>query len=306
MRNTLRRNLTKQQYDWLAKLKIETLPNIAYRLARLPFQVLARPARLLPDVALLSLKSDINIVGRLDYKRHSVFLNVESEIEHRVRLTSCRKEPDTIEWIETFMANGDVLYDVGANVGAYSLVASKFFEGRVSVYSFEPAFLNFAQLCKNVALNRCQESITPFQVALSGETGVETFNLFNLIPGGAVHALGEAVDYQGNGFQPVSTQPVLMYRLDDFIKQFQIPAPNHIKIDVDGTEFSILKGMDATLGSGSVRSMMLELTEGMGDGVQIIDYLSSKGFALHSRNGMNHLLVRKGLSPVDLEQVVAG
>ena len=254
--------------------------------------MVVRIAELLPDAARISLKSKINIVKRMDYERHDVFLNVDSEIEHRVRLASCQKEPDTVKWIETIMKDGEVFFDIGANTGAYSLVASKFFEGQVKVYAFEPAFLNFSQLCKNLILNQCQETITPFQVALSDETGVQTFNFHNLIPGGAVHALGQAVDHQGDHFDPISKQPVLMYRLDDFIKQFQIPGPNHLKIDVDGTEFSVLNGMDETLGNRSVRSVMLELNEGTGDGEQIFDYLSKKGFEVHSTRGLNHLFLR--------------
>ena len=228
----------------------------------------------------------------MDYDHRDIFLNVDSDFEYRVRLHSCKKEPETVEWIETFFREGDVLYDVGANVGAYSLVASKFFGGKVQVYAFEPSFLNFPQLCKNLMLNQCQESIVPLQVALSDKTTIETFNYYNLFPGGAVHALGEAIDHNGDAFTPMSKQPVLTYRTDDFIKQFDIPSPNHIKIDVDGTEFSVLKGMDETLENKSVRSMLLELSEGRGHGSEIFQLLSNKGFKVHGTYGSNHILVR--------------
>jgi FkbM family methyltransferase len=228
----------------------------------------------------------------MDYEHRDILLSVDSDFEYRVRLHSCKKEPDTVQWIETFFREGDVFYDIGANVGAYSLVASKFFEGKVTVYAFEPAFLNFTQLCKNLQLNGSQESVMPLPIALSDKTHIANFNFRNLVPGGAVHALGEPVDDGGNVFTPVARQPVLSYRVDDLIKHFDLRIPNHIKIDVDGTEFSVLKGMEGTLNDHSVRSMLLELNVGTGYERQILDFLAKKGFEVHSKRGANHIFVR--------------
>ena len=268
------------------------LPSLRYRLGQSPFLVIGSVVKILPQNSQVTLKSGINVVKKLDYKRQDIFLSVESDMEYRVRLRSCAKEPDTIEWIESDLADGDVFYDVGANVGAYSLVASKFFRGKVQVYAFEPSFLNFPQLCKNLALNHCEDSVTPFQVALSNETGIDTFNYHSLVIGGAVHTLGEAIDDQGEPFNPASRQLVLSFRGDDFTKQFDIPPPNHIKIDVDGTEFSVLKGFDDSLNDPGVRTVMLELNAGRGQKEQIIEYLRDKGFKIRSTYGANHLFAR--------------
>jgi FkbM family methyltransferase len=208
-------------------------------------------------------------------------------------LHSCEKEPETVEWIETFLTDGDVLYDVGANVGAYSLLAAKIFDGKVQVYAFEPAFPNFSQLCKNLVLNGCQTSVVPLPIALSDRTGIGRFNYRTLVAGGAVHALGEAMDGAGQAFTPVATQAVLIFRMDDLIEQFRLPVPSHIKVDVDGTEFSVLKGMERTLSSGAVRSMMVELNEGRGSADQVKVFLAEKGFEIHSKHGANHVFVRR-------------
>ena len=292
MNSLLRKLLSQRQYKALSWFKNKTVPNLRYRLGQSPFLLAGSVVKLLPDNSKVTVKSGINVIKKMDYPRHDIFLNIDSDMEYRVRVHSCQKEPETVEWIETFLKEGEVLYDIGANVGAYSLVAAKFFGHKVKVYAFEPAFLNFPQLCKNLALNSCQDSVIPFQIALSDETGIENFNYYSLTPGGAVHTLGEAVDYLGAEFTPAAIQPVLRYRVDDFIQQFHIPAPNHIKIDVDGTEFAILKGMDQTLANGSVRSMLLEITPGRGLGPQIIEYLSNQGFEVHSKYGLNHILVR--------------
>ena len=293
MRALLKKILTQDHYDALARIKLITAPDLCFRLAQSPFVLMGSIIKVLPAGPKMTVKSGINVVKKMDYKRRDIFLNVDSVIEYRVRLNSCKKEPDTIHWIENSFSEGDVLYDIGANVGAYSLVAAKLFDGKVQVFAFEPAFLNFAQLCKNLVTNQCGRSVIPFQIALSDQTGIEDLNYRALMPGSAVHALGPAVDQQGKAFKPAATQSVIRYRLDDFIRQFGIPVPNHIKIDVDGTEFSILKGMDETLSNASLRTMVLELNEERGHTDEIMEYLSERGLKPVPSTGANHLFVRK-------------
>ena len=292
MKTWLRRVLSDKRYSSMSRFKNRTLPDVRYRLGQSPFLLIGAVVKLMPANTQVTLKSGMNITKKLDYGPRDIYLNIDSDFEYRVRLHSCKKEPETVDWIETHMRSGDVLYDIGANTGAYSLIASKSFDGKVLVYAFEPAFVNFAQLCKNVLLNGCQQSVIPLQVALSDTTAVENFNYRSLVTGSAVHALGEAIDVQGRAFTPVTQQPVLGYRLDDLVEQFQLSAPSHVKIDVDGIEFLILKGMERTLTSRSVRSLMVEVNEGRGDSEDIIGFLSQKGFTLRSNYGANHFFSR--------------
>lgn len=161
------------------------------RLIEFPDQALIFMIKALPDRDLLNIKEHLDIVKKMDYKRIDIFLNVDSHIEYNTRMYSCEKEPETINWIETFFKGGEILFDIGANVGVYSLVASKFYNGGILVYAFEPAFPNFVQLCKNILLNDCQESIIPLQIALSDKTAINIFNYNNVTPGGALHTLGK-------------------------------------------------------------------------------------------------------------------
>jgi FkbM family methyltransferase len=239
--------------------------------------------QMLSDASLLEIRNAINIKRRMDYAPHDIYLHVDSATELQTRLRSCAKEPDTVEWIES-MKPGDTFYDIGANVGAYTLIAAKAFGGRVTVFAFEPAFLNFTQLCRNVALNQCQDSVTPLSIALSNKTSLDSFNYHDLITGSALHTLGEAIDYKGDRFEPVLKQSVLSFKTDDLIAQFDLPKPTHIKIDVDGIEFLVLKGADQTLSDGTLRSIVVELEAGEGE-QQITDYLMQKGFRLDARHG---------------------
>lgn len=229
-------------------------------------------------------KEGFTVVAKMDYARHPIWLNVDSEVEYSMRLRSCDKEPETVEWIEKFVKPGDILYDIGANVGAYSLVANKFSGGKAKVYAFEPSFSTFAQLSKNIFLNRCSSEVIPLYVALSEKSGIETFNYSSLSPGIALHALGNTIDNKGNAFTPVFSQPVISYTLDEFIERFAIEPPTHIKLDVDGHEWPILKGAAKTLALPSVKSVLVELEPMLENYRPILDFFEAKGFKIHSKH----------------------
>lgn len=120
--------------------------------------------QLLPNIDLLKIKNSIDLVEKMDYERCDIFLSIDSAIEYKTRLHSRKKEPEMIQWIETFFKEGDVFFDIGANIGAYSLTATKCFGGKIMVYYFEPSFLNFPKLIKNLIINCYQNCIVPFRL----------------------------------------------------------------------------------------------------------------------------------------------
>jgi FkbM family methyltransferase len=212
---------------------------------------------LLPDRARAIVLDRAPMVRPLDYERCRVLLHVHSELEYRVRLRSVSKEPQTVRWIESFR-DGDVFYDIGANVGAYSLIAAKLFKGGVRVCAFEPSALNFGQLVRNVALNGCGESILPLPIALGPVTAVETFNYKDVSTGGALNSVGEPIDEEGRRFVPALRQRLLVHTLDDVMRLYDLPLPSHIKIDVDGGELGILSGAAGVLASAALRTLLIE------------------------------------------------
>lgn len=241
---------------------------------------------LLPDKLRIQIHENNRIIRTMDYSKQKIYLWVDSEFEYKVRLSSCEKEPETVDWIEKVIKPGDVMYDIGANVGVYSLVAAKFFAGRVKIFALEPAFTNFTNLCKNIYINNCQDIIVPLQIALSDETVVKHFNYRTLTPGGSLHSLGEPLDQKGRLFKPIFKHPILCYRLDDLITQFDLPIPNHIKIDVDGNELDILRGARNLLQNKQVQSIIMEVNEDGRRGAfeDFINFLQSMGFTLDSKH----------------------
>ena len=89
----------------------------------------------------------------MDYSAAEIFLS------EGIRVNSCHKEPETVRWVETHLKSGQVFYDIGANVGAYSLIAAKYHHGTVTIYAFEPALQNFPLLVENIRRNGCHKII---------------------------------------------------------------------------------------------------------------------------------------------------
>ena len=78
--------------------------------------------------------------------------------------TFASKEPETLQWIDE-MKPGDVLWDIGANVGLYSIYAAK--KHGIKVFSFEPSIFNLKLLGRNCAVNSVSSLITILPFALS-------------------------------------------------------------------------------------------------------------------------------------------
>src|SRR5690348_17425764 len=111
----------------------------------------------------------IRPTATLDYDPHPIRLLVSSR-EIGLRLVSAEKEPFTVEWLERSLEPGQVFYDIGANVGAYSLIAAKTTANRARIFAFEPSPASFLDLCRNVSLNGCAESVVPLPLALWSRT----------------------------------------------------------------------------------------------------------------------------------------
>ena len=168
------------------------------------------------------------------------------------------KEPDTIAWLNSLPADA-VLWDVGANVGVFSIYAAAV--RGCHVVAFEPSAANFFVLTRNIQLNQLSDRATAYCVALSGASGLGTLNLDSPAFGSAMSQFGcagEASRY-AIGADRV-THGMVGFTIDDFIRQYAPPFPTHIKLDVDGLEWPILQGAAATLRDARLRSLIVELS----------------------------------------------
>lgn len=234
------------------------------------------PLGVLPIAVQARLRHSFRPVAALDYRRHRILLHVDSA--HALyRTAACRKEPETVQWIEEYIRPGDVLYDVGANVGAYSLIAAKHCGGNVSVLAFEPSFATYDELCRNVVLNGCEQCVIPLLVCLTEAPGLVNFGHSSLEPGSALHVSDPAA---AAGAAIVYRQQLLGLSIDQLIAEFGCPAPHHLKIDVDGAELAILRGAASTFAAGTIRTIQVEVSPQDASAAEVESWLAARGFRM--------------------------
>lgn len=217
--------------------------------------------------------------GVLDYPKNkiSIFL---SSFEEIARLTPQKKEPKTVLWIEKNLRKGDIFFDIGANVGAYSFIAQAVTHGDSVTYAFEPNFLTFVSLSKNIIFNQVTNKIIPFCVALSDSTKLSGFSYSDLSAGSAQHNIHDHIDESDTNIQPI-----IVYKLDDFIRTFNITPPNAMKIDVDGAELSVLEGSRNTLSTAQLRSVIVEIDTRNATHVNAIEKIMTEaGFTMTEKH----------------------
>jgi FkbM family methyltransferase len=190
------------------------------------------------------------------------------------------KEPATIEWMNTF-EKGKVFFDVGANVGSYSIYAAK--SRGVKVFCFEPTFTNYFILNQNIHFNNLDESVTAFCVGLSDKNNFDYVYMPNVELGGALVNVGSNLDYNREVFETRFKQGILAFRLDDFISTYKLPKPNYIKIDVDGLENEIISGAQNTLKEPSLESLLIELNESLESDLKMIKVIEKAGLIFESK-----------------------
>ena len=202
-----------------------------------------------------------NVVSASDGKNTYLF-NVANEVERWRAESLATKEAGTISWIRSVVHEGDVFVDVGANIGLYSLVAARHVGVSGMVYAFEPHAASFLSLLKNIDINELGTIVRPLSCALHFSESVLDFNYCNWLSGSSMSQLGSMIDAEENEFVPVASELKLSTTLDKLVKTGAIRTPTHVKIDVDGNESYVLRGMEGVLRSPSrPETIQVEINE---------------------------------------------
>jgi len=165
--------------------------------------------------------------------------SVPNKLNHFRIDTFSEKEPETLEWIDEIPHNS-ILWDIGANVGLYSIYAAK--RRNCQVFAFEPSVFNLELLARNIYLNNLQEQITIFPLALANKLGSNTMRLTSKEWGGALSSFGENLDWDGKKINDIFSFSTFGCTMDQLVSIFKLPKPDYIKMDVDGNEHYILEG----------------------------------------------------------------
>lgn len=195
--------------------------------------------------------------------------------------TLLEREPGTVAWLRRELRPDDVLYDVGANIGAFTLIGGS----RVpagAVYAFEPHVGNAASLLANVALNDLQGVVRVLSCALSGEVRMSAFDYDELGAGTAFSHLADRPDATGEKGER-SCELKLATTIDRLIEEGAIRPADLVKIDVDGGELEVLTGMSAFL-TGPDRPRAVQVEVNPAQASALLEFMESRGFHLSDRH----------------------
>ena len=187
-------------------------------------------------------------------------------------------EPNQTKIVKKYVHEGDVVIDVGAHVGYYTLLMAQLVGKNGKVYSFEPDPVNFELLKKSVEINGF-ENVVLIQKAVSDTT--EKIKLFLGDNDSAINRIYDAK--LGDAKKSIDVESVT---IDEYFKEND-KLFNFIKIDSEGSEAKIINGMEKFLTKNRKLIMMTEffpfLIKKSGDEPkQYLKSLENSGFELYN------------------------
>jgi FkbM family methyltransferase len=205
-------------------------------------------------------------------------------------------ERPLVDWLKANLRPDDVFWDVGANIGAISLVAAGLCR---RVVAFEPDPRSLERLRNNVGANDLR-NVEIVAGALGVESGTATLyqapssntGMTSLVPGRA---------------QVIGEQHVPVFRADDLVARRPEIAPTVMKLDVEGAERLVLGGATDLLRSGHLRALVFEDrrdTDGRPASREVVERLVEAGYRIESfassdgraDDGMYNFLATCGLT----------
>lgn len=170
--------------------------------------------------------------------------------------------------ISGILGQAGTFYDVGANVGFYSVFAAACVGATGHVYSFEPVPENARGLRRNLQLNEViQDNYFIREVALSDSVGLRSFTT-------SQEPFWGSLEPRSFVKRPSRVITVRTSTLDEEIRHGGLRAPDVIKIDVEGHEIEVLRGASATL-CRSKPAIVIEFHENRNE---ITDFLLQFGY----------------------------
>lgn len=166
-------------------------------------------------------------------------------------------EADEINFLNSFLNEGDSFVDIGANVGLFSLYAAKKVGPKGTVISFEPSQITYNRLLENIQLNNLT-NVKAFKLGLSDKEAILELNISE----NGFEAWNTFVQSKDSKFS--RKEQVQVTSFDDFLKAnaVDIDKITLIKLDVEGFEINVLKGATKLLSRENAPVFMVEYTDG--------------------------------------------
>lgn len=166
------------------------------------------------------------------------------------------REEDHIAIVQYVIKPGDIVLDIGANIGFYALMEADLVGASGHVYAIEPDTRNLALLEKNVALNEFQDRITIHPGGMSDHDGIEKMYVAQKTN------LNTFVSPDDHAFLAphlvADTADIHMTSIDAFVQKHNI-KPTMIRMDIEGYEVEVLRGARETLAGAETFAILMEL-----------------------------------------------
>ena len=195
------------------------------------------------------------------------------------------KEPGTLEWIDNFNNDNIIFWDIGSNIGLFSIYAS-IKHKKIKVYSFEPSTSNLRVLSRNISINNLQEKIIINQFPLTQISNTyQVLKETRFQEGCALNSFGEDFGFDGNKIYEKNSYKVFGNNINNLVENKILEIPNYIKIDVDGIEHLILEGANKFLDSFKIKSISVEINEDfIEQKIRVEKILLDNNFLFKSKN----------------------
>jgi FkbM family methyltransferase len=187
-------------------------------------------------------------------------------------------EASVQEALKRVLGKGDVLYDIGANLGFFALVGARLVGPEGHVYAFEPAPRNAAAIRENASLNGLSEVVT-IERAVGSAAGRDRLLLVEDLSWSRL---------ESRGWHPATeeTIEVDVVAIDDLVRAGEIPPPDVVKVDVEGSEIDVLRGMRETL-SEHRPAVVCELH---GTNAAFVEAMEELGYVIDNLEGKEPVL----------------
>ena len=227
-------------------------------------------------------------VPKYDYKFYSLITRkVENFLIHDVHTSMSAHEDDIIERFTP--KEGDVVIDIGAAFGFYTIIGAKRVGTNGKVVAIEALRDSFKMLNRNIKLNRLTNVISLNYAVYSKETKVKLYHNYSIMQERAGGYTNKYVEASAN-------------TLDYLLQLKGITDVNWIKIDVEGAEFEVLKGATNVLSKSKDIALLIEihnLSGGTNLYRPIIEFLNLYNFKIEFEKshdgGEKHIILRKHL-----------
>jgi FkbM family methyltransferase len=179
--------------------------------------------------------------------------NVEREIANGLW------ERKYIDFFSSSINKGDIFIDVGAYVGIFSLLASELVGSEGYVYSFEPIPINYERMTRNIELNKL-ENIKTYKIGLSDKEETLLINVPKQIPAESTLCQNSWTELAKGLKLDKMLINTKMIPFDLFYRNEGLNEINKVKIDVEGAELKVLKGMEKILMNLDDIQLFIEVT----------------------------------------------